>query len=83
MPQMFERGDYFFTFDLKLGYHHVDIHPKFWTYLGFSGRSHSAGKFYVFKVLPFGLASAYYVLTKVLWPLVKHWKSKCIKALEL
>ena len=36
VPQMFNKGEYFFTFDLKSGYHHVDIHPDFWTYLGFS-----------------------------------------------
>ena len=37
VPQMFEKGDHFFTFDLKSGYHHVDIHADFWTYLGFPG----------------------------------------------
>ena len=26
IPQLFSKGDYFFTFELKSGYHHVDIH---------------------------------------------------------
>lgn len=26
IPHIFSKGDYFFTFDLKSGYHHVDIH---------------------------------------------------------
>jgi len=25
VPQMFSKGDFFFTFDLKSGYHHLDI----------------------------------------------------------
>ena len=32
---LFEKGDTAFTFDLKLGYHHVDIHESCWKYLGF------------------------------------------------
>ena len=33
---MFEKGDFMFSFDLKAGYHHVDIHKKHWQYLGFA-----------------------------------------------
>ncbi len=36
VPQMFGKGDYFCTFDLKSGYHHVDVHSQSWKYLGFS-----------------------------------------------
>ena len=37
---MFQPDDYMFTFDLKSGYHHVDIHEEHWKYLGFaSGRA--------------------------------------------
>ena len=74
MPQMFDKGDHFFTFDLKSGYHHVGIHADFWTYF-------STRKFYMFKVLPFGLASACYVFIKLLRPLVKRWRSKGIRAI--
>lgn len=74
-PQLFFKGDHFFTLDLKSGYHHVDIHEDCWSYLGFSWGSGSARKWYAFKVLPFGLASACYVFTKLLWPLVKRWRS--------
>ena len=72
---------YFITFDLKSGYHHVDIHPDYWSYLGFSWGTHVARKFYVFKVLPFGLSSACYVFTKLLRPLVKRWRGMGIKAI--
>ena len=81
VPQMFEKGEYFFTFDLKSGYHHVDIHVDFWAYLGFSWGARGARKFYMFKVLPFGLASACYVFTKLLRPLVKKWRSEGIRAI--
>ena len=33
---MFTPKDYVFSFDLKSGYHHVDIFPEHWQYLGFS-----------------------------------------------
>ena len=36
IPTLFFKGDYMFTFDLKSGYHHVDIHEDSQTYLGFS-----------------------------------------------
>ena len=32
---LFTTGNYVFTFDLKSGYHHVDIHQDHWKYLGF------------------------------------------------
>ena len=34
VPQMFRNREFFFTFDLKSGYHHVDIHPKCWVFHG-------------------------------------------------
>ena len=32
---MFQPDDHMFTFDLKSGYHHVNIHEEHWKYLGF------------------------------------------------
>ena len=63
-----------FSFDLKSGYHHVEIFEGHQTYLGFSWK-HSISnlvKFYVLTVLPFGLSSAPQVFTKILKPLEKH-----------
>ena len=53
----------------------MDIHEDCWPYLGFSWGSGPNTRWYAFKVLPFGLASACYVFTKLLRPLVKHWRS--------
>ena len=60
-----------FTFDLKSGYHHVDIHESCWKYLGFRWDIYV---FFVFKVLPVGLSTACYFFTKLLRPLVKFWR---------
>ena len=79
--QMLDKGDFFIIFDLKSGYHHVDIHPDYWQYLGFSWNKEGGRKFYVFTVLPFGLASACYVFTKLLRPLVKRWRSLGLKVI--
>jgi len=74
---LFERNYSMFKFDLKLGYHHVDIHPECYNLLGFQWR----GTFYVFKVLPFGLSSACYLFTKLLRPLIKLWRGRGLKAI--
>lgn len=72
----FDLDRYMFTFDLKFGYHHVDIHVQSQTYLGFQWY----GKYYVFTVLPFGLSTACYLFTKLQRPLVRYWHSQGIKA---
>ena len=78
--EIFERGDYFGTFDLKSGYHHVHIHPSCTKYLGFKWVfAHGQEQFYEFLVLPFGLNSAGYIFTKVLRPLVTKWRAQGIK----
>ena len=63
-----------FSFDLKSGYHHVEIFEGHQTYFGFSWKHSNSSqvKFYVFTVLPFGLSSAPHVFTKILNPLEKH-----------
>jgi hypothetical protein len=65
----FENKAYLFTFDLKSGYHHVDIHEDFqWK-----------GKYYAFTVLPFGFSTTCYVFTKLLLPLVKFIRVQGIR----
>jgi hypothetical protein len=81
LPPLFRQGDYMITFDLKSGYHHVDIHEDCWPYLGFSWNDFLGRRsFYVFRVLPFGLSTACYVFTKLLRPLVKRWRARGIRA---
>ena len=75
----FEKGCFFTKFDLKSGYHHLDIFPEHQPYLGFSWVTPDRDiKFFMFTVLPFGLSSAPHIFTKLFRPLVKHWRSKGI-----
>lgn len=72
---LFEKGDYMFSFDLKSGYHHVDIAHVHHTLLGFEWKQ----VYYVFTVLPFGLSTACYIFTKLLRPLVRYWRMRGIR----
>ena len=69
---LFQKDDYLFSFDLKSGYHHVDIHSQHQKYSGFAWDMGHGLQHYMFKVLPFGLATACYIFTKLLRPLVKY-----------
>ena len=72
---VFQQGFYFFSFDLESGYHHINIFPPHQQYLGFSWSLGAQVKYLVLTVLPFGLASACYLFTKMLRPLVRRWRS--------
>ena len=72
---LFEKGDYLFSFDLKAGYHHIDIAEEHCKYLGFSWQK----RYYVFTVLPFGLSTACYIFTKIVRPLVHYWRAKGLR----
>ena len=71
---LFQSGYFFFTFDLKSGYHHIEIFPDHRQYLGFSLRFDFGVKYFVFSVLPFGLSSAPYIFTKLVRALVGYWR---------
>lgn len=75
--QVLNSGDFMFSFDLKSGYHHVDIFPEHRQYLSFSWTfSSGITRYFQFSVLPFGISSAPYLFTKLLKPLVKKWRSE-------
>ena len=76
-----QKESYFTKFDLKSGYHHLDIFPEHQPFLGFSWVMPDGETcFFMFTVLPFGLSSAPYIFTKLLRPLVKHWRAQGIHA---
>lgn len=81
IPSLFHQGDYLSVFDLKSGYHHLDIHDECWPYPGFFWGVGSARRWYAFWVLPFGLSTACYIFTKLMQPSVKGWRSMGIKYL--
>ena len=61
-----KKDDYLVSIDLQDTYMHIPIHPAYRKYLRFKIQ----GKVYQFKVLPFGLASAPRVFTKMMAPVV-------------
>lgn len=70
-------GDFMFSFDLKSGYHHIDIFPEHRKFLAFSWSfADGSVRYFMFSVLPFGLSSAPYIFTKLLKPLVKKWRGE-------
>ena len=76
IKDIFSSNCFVFSFDLKSGYHHVDIFVDHRKYLAFSwdfGTGHA--RYFQFTVLPFGLSSAPFIFTKLLRPLETHWRS--------
>ena len=73
------RGGYMFKFDLKSGYHHIDICHPHQQFLGFQWPlGGNVYRYFCFTVLPFGLSSAPYLFTKLFRPLVRHWRASGI-----
>jgi len=72
------QSGYLFKFDLRKGYHHIDIFPEHQLFLGFSWPEKD-GEYYVFTVLPFGLSPAPNAFTKLLRALVRVWHQQGIK----
>ena len=79
MEQYLAQDGFAFTFDITQGYHHVDVHPDFYEYLGFHWHFEGEVRYFVFVVLPFGLTSAPFVFTKIVRCLVKFWRGQGIK----
>lgn len=77
--QIFDLGFHLFKFDLKSGYHHIEIfaaHRKFLTFAWDFGTG--SFRYFQFCVLPFGLSSAPFIFTKMFKPLLKSWRSRGI-----
>ena len=69
----FQKGSYMISFDLKSGYHHIEIHLDHYRFLGFAWKfpGEIYTRHFVFTVLSFELSSAPYIFTKCLKPLEK------------
>jgi hypothetical protein len=71
-----KKFDYLTSVDLCDAYFSIQIHPEFQKYLCFSWKN----QYYVFRVLPFGLASAPRIFTKLQKPVctwLRHQGIRC------
>ncbi|KAK3103157.1 hypothetical protein FSP39_016878 [Pinctada imbricata] len=76
---IFEKGDFLFSYDLKSAYHHIPIYVDHRVYLGFSWNFGNKTRYFVYNVLPFGLSTAGFIFSKVTRHFVKHVRSMDIK----
>ena len=77
--QIFDQGCHLFKFDLKSGYHHIEIFPAHRKFLTFAWDFGTGSlRYFQFCVLPFGLSSAPFIFTKMFKPLLKSWRSRGI-----
>ena len=72
LSEVFEQGFWFFTWDLKSGYHHEDIFHPHQQFLGFAWDFEGVTRYFTFAVLPFGLSTACFCFTMLLCPLVRR-----------
>lgn len=78
--QITERGDWQGVYDLASAYHHIKIYPEHVKYLGAAfKKTDGSTQYFVFEFLPFGLASAVHVMTKIMKPLSAYIASKGIR----
>ena len=70
-----EKGDWALSIDLKDAYFHVAVHPKFRKYLRFCIQ----GKHFQFRAMPFGLATAPRIFTKLMSAVGSYLRSRKIQ----
>ena len=79
MEDFVVKQGFMFKFDIKHGYHHIEIDKIHKKKLGFSWEQNGSVKYFVFTVLPFGLTSAPFIFTKTMRVLVKYWREQAVK----
>ena len=74
-------GDYQVSLDLKSFYYHLMIYPPHQTYLGIAADMPDGSReFYHYTVLPFGLAPAAAIMTRLVKPILAYLASLGIRA---
>ena len=73
--EIVEPSDKLITLDIKNGFFHIKVDPRFQTYLGFAYKN----QYYVWCVLPFGLKHSPYYWGKILRPVVQHLRQNGLK----
>ena len=75
------QGDYQVSLDLKSFYYHLMIYPPHQTFLGIAANMPDGSRrFYQYTVLPFGLAPAAAIMTRIVKPILAYLASLGIRA---
>lgn len=78
VADVWQEGDGTVSVDLTDGYYHFALHPSAFPYMGLEFE----GRYYFFKVLPFGLATAPFVFQKAMRELVGFWRGRSHRLLN-
>ena len=79
LTDLADLADLMFSLYLASGYHQVVMDPRYYTYLGFQWD----GEFYVFRILPFGLASAPWCFTKIMRTISLYLRFRWVRLIIL
>ena len=63
--QLFEKGTYLFSLDLRSAYHHISVWGPHRAFLGFCVEEDHSTNYYIFCALPFGLSTSGYIFQKI------------------
>ena len=75
-------GEWMAVFDLEAAYHNIRLHPETYCLVGFMVPDEKGEElFYVYVVLPFGLASAALVLYRMTKPVVQFLRLQGVRIL--
>ena len=77
LPMMLQKNDWMVSLDLKSGYYHIPVHPKYIKFL----TTEMDGMLVSFRALPFGLSTAPRIFTKVMRVFVGAIRSRGIRVL--
>ena len=72
----FRKDGWMITFDLRDGYHHVKVREDFSDYLGFRLDTPAGPRYGICLVAMFGQCDIPWLFTKILRPLVRHWRAE-------
>ena len=70
--------DYVSVYDIKSCYHQISVAPEHRKFLGFSWILNGKKRFFIFKVVPFGICSGPSICKTIFRPLVTKWRSENI-----
>ena len=77
LREYIKQSGYLIKFDLRSGYHHIDIFHEHQTHVGFAWTL-SVTRVILCLLLPFGLSSACNIFTKVMREVVRKWQASGI-----